>query len=787
MRRQHGFWGAILFSISFFVASFGTQAAILETVYTENWESGLGDWDVSNGVWEVGTPTSGPGSCNTVFGGTVCAGTVLSGNYPVNTDSRLITPSFSPFIQLPGVSGMEEIRLRYWQWFSYAGGDSGVVQVSVFDSVGGWSAWESVGGSVVTGSGGWSRKDVDLTAYAGQRIRIAFFHSADASFGESHGWFVDDIEVIKLSPEFTGDFEGGFLGDIVGGWGDWSADRGVWQIGTPSSGPASCYSGGQCAGTRLDGDYPANTDSRLISAPVQLGTVSGIEEIRLRYWQWFSYAGGDSGNVQVSVFDPVDGWSAWESTGGSVLTGSGGWSRKDVDLTAYAGQKVRIAFFHSADASFGQSSGWFIDDIQVITLIPMFTGDFEGDFQGDVEGGWGDWSADRGVWQVGTPTSGPICPAGTQCAGTRLDGDYPANTDSRLISAPVQLETLSGIEEIRLRYWQWFSYAGGDAGVVQVSVFDPVDGWSAWESTGGSVLTGSGGWSRKDVDLTAYAGQKVRVAFFHSADASFGQSSGWFIDGIEVITKVPDFFIDDSTGIEYGDFEGAFPNDVVGGWGDWSADRGVWQIGTPTSGPPSCNAGYQCAGTRLDGNYPPNTDSRLISPTVQLPSGGLASTLLRYWQWFSFAGGDIGAVQISVLDPVDGWSDWTDIAGPFINVSVPWTKRTIDLAAYAGEKVRIAFFHSADASFGESHGWFIDDVRLPGVFGRPCEGDFDNDGDVDNTNTITFSSDFGRNNCSLQDFCEADFAKDGDVDNTDVFVFSQDFGSNTCFVDDPFE
>jgi hypothetical protein len=133
MRREHGFWGIVLFSVSLYTASFGAQAAILETVFTENWEGGQCDWDVSNGVWEIGTPTAGPSSCNTVSGGTQCAGTVLGGNYPVNTDSRLITPSFSPFIQLHDVSGMEEIHLRYWQWFSYAGGDWGVVQVSVFD------------------------------------------------------------------------------------------------------------------------------------------------------------------------------------------------------------------------------------------------------------------------------------------------------------------------------------------------------------------------------------------------------------------------------------------------------------------------------------------------------------------------------------------------------------------------------------------------------------------------------------------------------------------------------
>ena len=54
MRRGHGFWSVALFTILSYTASFGAHAGILETVFTEDWESGQGDWDVSNGVWEIG-------------------------------------------------------------------------------------------------------------------------------------------------------------------------------------------------------------------------------------------------------------------------------------------------------------------------------------------------------------------------------------------------------------------------------------------------------------------------------------------------------------------------------------------------------------------------------------------------------------------------------------------------------------------------------------------------------------------------------------------------------------
>ena len=56
--------------------------------------------------------------------------------------------------------------------------------------------------------------------------------------------------------------------DWEAGWGRWSADNGVWGVGTPTAGPSACYSGSQCAGTELSGNYGAFTDSRLIGATV---------------------------------------------------------------------------------------------------------------------------------------------------------------------------------------------------------------------------------------------------------------------------------------------------------------------------------------------------------------------------------------------------------------------------------------------------------------------------------------------------------------------------------------
>ncbi len=65
------------------------------------------------------------------------------------------------------------------------------------------------------------------------------------------------------------------------------------------------FTGTQCAGTVLTGNHPLNTDSRLVSVSHQLPTVTGSDEIHLRFQQGFSYTTNASGQVQIAVWDPL--------------------------------------------------------------------------------------------------------------------------------------------------------------------------------------------------------------------------------------------------------------------------------------------------------------------------------------------------------------------------------------------------------------------------------------------------------------------------------------------------
>jgi hypothetical protein len=68
------------------------------------------------------------------------------------------------------------------------------------------------------------------------------------------------------------------------------------------------------------------------------------------------------------------------------------------------------------------------------------------------------------------------------------------------------------------------------------------------------------------------------------------------------------------------------------GWDGWFTDMGVWEVGAPTSGPEVAHSGTNCAGTVLGGNYPYETDSRLISPVIDVPAvGANEEVVLAFW------------------------------------------------------------------------------------------------------------------------------------------------------------
>lgn len=200
---------------------FPQSASFAEVVWRDTFENPATDsvWFAENGVWQEGAISGTHSSPNG-------AATVIGGNYPETANSRFIR--FTTFV-VP--AGEDNPRLRFWHWYSFSTSDRGFVEVMVA----GTGTWERVSVDYTsTGSGVYSSPLIDLSAYAGKRIQIAFhFIAVDASGGADNGlgWYIDDVS-LETGPLKFNNPEG-----FESGLGDWYVENGTWEVGCPPAAP----------------------------------------------------------------------------------------------------------------------------------------------------------------------------------------------------------------------------------------------------------------------------------------------------------------------------------------------------------------------------------------------------------------------------------------------------------------------------------------------------------------------------------------------------------------------
>lgn len=326
------------------------------TLFSENFENGLGLWNADNGIWEVGEPTSGPGSA---FSSLNVAATVLNGDYP-NNNSRFISPS----ILIPTITSDEEVHFRFWHWFNFASSDSGRVQVSEELSPGVWSNWKTLESDSSSCGGVWSYQLADLTAYGGKKIKVGFFLENGMGEWTSSGWYIDDI-LVSIENVYDMKVSGNYSEGFEQGVGSWRMDNGIWEIGSPTSGPNAAYTGSNVAATILDGAY-ANVDARLFSPSIVVPPLAINESLYLRFWHWFSVASSDSIRLEIREQLSPGVWSNRVSLESYTSSSGGIWTYPLIDLSAYADRKIQIVFYLDQGMGSHTANGWYIDDIAIL-------------------------------------------------------------------------------------------------------------------------------------------------------------------------------------------------------------------------------------------------------------------------------------------------------------------------------------------------------------------------------------------------------------------------------------
>ncbi len=155
------------------------------------------------------------------------------------------------------------------------------------------------------------------------------------------------------------------------------------------------------------------------------------------------------------------------------------------------------------------------------------------DFQAD-DGGYTleQTGTNPAPWQWGAPVTWPAeCPAGTNCWGTNLTGNYNNNAGESLTSPVIDLSGVAPGEQLTARWYQanhieTFTW---DKAYAEVSI----DGGSwtiMWQNPGATVAEG---WRELTYDITAAAGNNVQFRWRFTSDGSVNHP-GLYVDRVAI-------------------------------------------------------------------------------------------------------------------------------------------------------------------------------------------------------------------------------------------------------------
>jgi hypothetical protein len=146
-------------------------------------------------------------------------------------------------------------------------------------------------------------------------------------------------------------------------------------------------------------------------------------------------------------------------------------------------------------------------------------------------------------------------------------------------------------------------------------------------------------------------------------------------------------------------------DDIESGQGGWTHTglNDQWHISTYRSYSPT-HSWYN--GNDGSHTYPNSQTAALVSPYfVVTPDSGVT-----FRHYYSTSAWDYGYFE---LDNNCGW--WRQI-GAYVGTQTSWNQVSTALAEYAGQTIRLRFRFFSTGS-GASEGWYVDDIRVPMVFG----------------------------------------------------------------------
>ncbi|WP_162910008.1 PA14 domain-containing protein [Aggregatilinea lenta] len=464
-------------------------------------------------------------------------------NYTHGTNTVLELDGIVKLSDNPEITDPE---VAFWQRFALGAGDSIRLEVSTDHQT--WTTLGSVIATATTNTS-WTQKIISLSDYAGQDIYLRFRLDATTDSSVGDGWWIDDF-AIRTPLDTSWTF--GSCDNVESAGTYWTAN-GTWGIiaGTDSNSSTGFNVQGH-SGTSFWSDSPGaqyapSANDALEMLPwLSLPTSTVAPE--LVFWQQWALGAGDYIAVEVLRESTGTTWTeVWRMTNGSRPPGYNttdsnfnyvlSWQRETVDLSSYRSDtdRLKIRFRRYSDSS-NTSDGWWIDDVcfqtrtETTRTLP-FT---------DAMNSTSNWFM-GGTWWTSSEQSHDGV-AFSDSPGTT----YPKYANNVLELQPII--DLAGTTWPTLYYWDRHDLGANDLIKVEISVFNGTS-WGNWfeiDATGlnpapdawtrtGTTLS----WNRHQGNLTAYAGQKIRLRFRlrDASNTSTDLGDGWWVDQVSIVER----------------------------------------------------------------------------------------------------------------------------------------------------------------------------------------------------------------------------------------------------------
>ena len=445
-----------------------------------------------------------------------------------------------------------------------------------------------------------------------------------------------------------------------------------------SNGGVAPYSGNMCIRRKYNSTSEGNSNDWLIMRPFFLQPGRDYSTLTFKSYEQFPDDYTFEG-VYVATLEDESFTQIWTQNNPSAS-----WKTVSIDLNAYSGQIITLAFVYTGT----NGHSWYIDDInieQTWAVCTVASLPFEDHFSSNIGGCWyiidGDMSGEQRCWQWKESTQSAYHPYGQQ--------NKPQV--GWLISRALFLQP--GRDATELNFYSASTSSGtGQKNSVWIAIDKPLGALSpsdftvkVWEDP-----DYSNSWTSYSVDLSEYQGHIINIGFKYEGT----YAHNWFVDDVVVTERwqpcssaTAPYFISFDSGL--GGCWYVIDSDQSGGERCWKYDQSshsvyhTWgQEGKPQVGWLFSNRIW----------LPTNKSYRLSFKSKCVSSGEGRKSSVR-----------IAVDKGDTPNPSDYTEIWVDPS-----YSSSWTTYEIDLSAYSGHYVSIAFKYEGTYA----HSWYIDDFNI---------------------------------------------------------------------------